>query len=630
MIARYYDSRPTVLGRMLDYCARSYRYALPRESIKRALTFTPIDNIALTNRYEQASTVTFAEAMKLAVTSAWVYSGIKMIADRVAAADARPSMKRRVGDELRDQPNHPFALLLDMPNSMMTWEFVSRYLTWWCFLSGNAYLFISTPEIASGTPEELWPLPSDSIEPDPKSRHISLLTGKPCVNYTYTVNGKKTVLPGENIVHIRLPNPFDYWVGLAPLSAFIESVKTDRYQAKYLQGFFGKDNAVPTSIISLPAETNENDFETAKEMIRTQFGEGRRSAIIRAGDFTVQTITQTLREMELNTARKFNREEINHVLGIPEGLINGSTSGDSRLATEITFARITIQPFIDLVAAEMTANLAPFYGAGFVVKAPSVIPQDRALALQEYEKYSQDRSINENRLVLHLPPMDMPGLVTMINTIRAKTGLEPIDTPLDSVLMDLMLNIPTRLIPVLSSNTFANASATGLRVGQKDASGKTIEDPFETQLGQMKQLQDMQQPPPDVQAGDTGTGDTGQAGGSGGGQAPAFANTKQPPKTPSLIGAPGGAREVQVNGGKSWMSAAVRMGQQTELNRWKKVAIKQIKDKSDPGGYVFETSVLPESLTKAIQQQLAGANETKCQLVFDTWLATLSEIEVVA
>ncbi len=616
-------TRPTALGRALHYWARSYQYAFKADSTKRNIGYGLLSAISGTPRYSQPDSVDTDQAMKLAVTSAWVYSGIKTIADRTAAFDARPTMKRRVGQELRDQPNHPFTKLLDQPNSLMTWEFMSRYLTWWAFLSGNAYLFIATPEVASGDPEELWPLPSDAVAPDPKSIHVSRLTGKPCIDYNYTLNGKTQTLPGENVIHIRFPNPFDYWYGLSPLSAMIDAVKTDRYQAKYLQGFFGRDNAVPTAIISVPQETNEIDFETIKEQIREQFGEGRRSAITRAGDLDVKVITQTLREMDVIASRKFNREEINHVLGIPEGLINGSTSGDSRLATEITFARITVQPFIDLVAAELTANLAPYYGDGYVVKAPSIIPQDRALALQEYEKYSPDRSINENRQVLHLAPLDMPGLIATINAIRVKTGLDEISTPLDSVLMDLMLNVPTRLIAVLSSNTFANASQTGLRPGQVDASGEDVLDPVDEQIANMEKFSEATGGRDQQAEAETSPAQQEDAGGTSGG-----ANLEKPPKTPSLIGAGGGAREIQVNAGKTWMVNAMHIGQREELNRWRKVAVKMAKSGEDPGRYEFDTGVLPETLIGSIRKQLSGADETKCSVIFDTWIDTLHVVDL--
>ena len=217
-----------------------------------------------------------AQAIRLATTSAWFYSGNKLIADRVAATDARPIIKKRVGDELRKQTNHDFDKLLDSPSSLLAWEFIVPYPDGWLNLLGNAYIFIGTPAPGQGMPDELWPLPANAVVPVPKSIRLSKVTGKPVIDYAYTLDGKTMMLPGENVIHIRYANTYDYWMGLSPLTALMDAVRLDRFQSKYMQGFFGRDNAIPTAIISVPQETNEVDFEVIKEQIREQFGQGTR------------------------------------------------------------------------------------------------------------------------------------------------------------------------------------------------------------------------------------------------------------------------------------------------------------------------------------------------------------------
>ena len=73
-------------------------------------------------------------------------------------------------------------------------------------------------------------------------------------------------------------------------------------------------------------------------------------------------------------------------------------SGDSRLAAEIAFARNTVQPRLDYFAEQIGADVLPFYAdESLYIEAPNIVPQDRALEVQEYTIYSSDRSINENR-----------------------------------------------------------------------------------------------------------------------------------------------------------------------------------------------------------------------------------------
>jgi HK97 family phage portal protein len=579
-----------------------------------------LDAMAQSTKYrDNSDTLDTVEAVKLAITSAWVYSGVKLIADRIASADARPTVKKRVGEELRDLPGHDFDALLARPNSLMTTEFILRYTTFWAYLTGNAYIFVSTPAPGQGKPEELWPLPANKVKPLPSSMRVSRLTGQPCIDYAYKADDRKDrweVLPGENVIHIRFPNPFDYWVGLSPLTALMDPLKLDRYQSRYLQGFFGRDNAIPTAIISVSAETNEYDFEGIKEQIRSQFGEGRRSAIIRAGDMDVKTITQTLQQMELVNARKFNREEINHVIGIPDGLISGSASGDSRLSTEITFVRNTVQPFLDMLAADLSNSIAAYYGTGIVIAAPNIIPQDRALRVQEYTQYSQDRSINENRQELNLPPMSVLQLVEYLNQQRVAVGLEPITTPYDDLMIELMLNMPTRLLAYLSSNTFSGASKTGLRVGQINAGGEPVTDPMADLYGGGEE---------ESEAGSNGATATDAK------EPPAKVNAKKEPKAPDMPGLRGPKNEAGKESVREWpqhRQTAYRLGMKEELKRWQKIAVREAKDGKDAAERIFVSECLPEQITDTVLLKLRGKDEQGVKLVFDTLIDMVDIVEI--
>ena len=583
------------------------------------MAYNLLDKMSDSGRYQAAETVDTALAIRTACTSAWFYSGVKLISDRVAAMDARPVMKRRVKDELVQAPNHPFATLLDRPNSLMTWELIIRYTVGWLELLGNAYIFVSTPSVGEGIPDELWPLPANAVTPIPKSIRLSKVTGKPVIDYAYDLDGKVTTLPGENVIHIRYSNPFDYWMGLSPLTALMDAVRLDKFQSKYLQGFFGRDNAIPTAIISVPQETNEIDFEVIKEQIREQFGQGRRSAITRAGDISVQLITQTLHEMQIVDARKFNREEIYHVLGIPEGLSSGGSSGDSRLATEITFARNTTQPLLDLIASALDSVLCPYYGTGYRISAPSIIPQDRALDLQEYTAYSNDLSINENRKNRNMPALDLPGIMDEINAIRIAANLDPIFQALDDIMIDLMLRVPVRLIPMLSSNTSALAGKTGLLPGQVNAIGETVEEIAPLMLT------DGQNPPD----GGSEMGGTPSEREDATNQNSLNTGSNQMTATagaPDATGALTGSHFVASNAGRAWNIAAMRVGQREELNRWRKIALKELRDGKNPADRTFETNALPESVIGVVRTQLSDADSVKIGILFDTVMATLEEM----
>jgi HK97 family phage portal protein len=444
------------LGRVLRYLTEAVDYAaVPWRQSPVSSWAMALSTMGERDRWGTAETLDVDAALRLAVTSAWTYAAIKLIADRIASADARPVAKRREGDKLVNIDNHPFEQLLYRPNSLMTTDYLLSYTTWWTYLLGNAYIFIATQAPGYGVPEELWPLPANMVKPLPGTLRRSRLTGGSCIDYEYTIGTKKYTLPGENMIHIRLSNPFDYWNGLSPLSAALAGIRTDHAQAGYIHSYYTDDNAVPPAIISLPAETSKPDFLAAVESIRSQAAGRQRTLITRNGDISVQILQQTLDQMQHVETRKFNREQIFLVYGIPEGMITGGVSGDSRLATEIAFTRNTVQPFLNRIASEMTANLAPYYGRDIVIDAPIIIPQDRALAIQEFSTYALDRTINENREVLDLPPIDLVAILKEINSNRKGLGLDEIE--LADASLPLMIALPTRLHAYISSNTFMAA-----------------------------------------------------------------------------------------------------------------------------------------------------------------------------
>jgi HK97 family phage portal protein len=379
-------------------------------------------------------------AQQLAVTSSWVFSDIQVIANRVASDAARPVAARYVDGKWQEEWDHAMTRLLANPNGLMSGSFMLRYLAWWYLLSGNAYCFVSTPELGRGEPQELWPLVASQMAPLPETLRESRMGGL-VIDYEYTVFGVASLLPGEHVIHFRTANPWDYWRGLAPLTGALTAVQGDTSRAKWDRDFFGVDNAVPTAVISLPAEITDSDFDRAQEEIRAEFGGRRRTAITRAGDLSIETIQQTMSDMQMVESRQLSRVEIDRVYGVPEGLFSGGTSGESRLALESTFATNTIQPILDYFAEEWTQGLAPFYGEdGLTAYARSVVPRDRSLAVQEYTIYSQDRTVNENRAEqglerLPLPLADVPvRLLTQAGLADAGPGvgsLEGADAPVN-------------------------------------------------------------------------------------------------------------------------------------------------------------------------------------------------------
>lgn len=398
------------LGRVLRYMTDAWRYAVDSGDAVKAggqrMFADVITEMGRLGAYGAGDVVDTEAAYTLAVTAYAVYSAIKLVADRTADRRAGFEVKQRVGPDLEDLGNHGFERLLARPNTLMSGSFLKRYTTWWYWLRGNAYVFIASPAPGVGEPSELWPLVADQVTPRPDLMHQGrgVFRGQLVIDYEYQINGRIEFLPGENVVHFRTPNPFDYWVGLSPLTAALTPVQTDAAQARWVRDFFATKNAVPAAIMSVPAETGDEEFNEIRRTLREQFEKGQRTLITRAGDLSVAVIQQTIEQMQVMAGREFNAKAVDRIFGIPEGLVTGGLSGDSRLAAEIALARNTVQPLLDYFAEEWSANIGPFYGADVVIEAPNIVPQDRALEAEEYRIYSLDRTINENRATRGLTP----------------------------------------------------------------------------------------------------------------------------------------------------------------------------------------------------------------------------------
>lgn len=551
-----YRGRPNTLGRVLGYLANASSYAkYIRASAMRVDEdgrhrgfFQALSLMAERDEYTASESLDVDAVYRLAITSAWFFSGVKLIADRIASNEASFEVKERIEEELRDIKNHPFEVLMQRPNNLMTRDFILTFTVFWYYLKGEAYLFLSTVIPGYGEPEEIWPLPANAMRPLPNTLRKHRMSGKPCIDYEYTVNGQRFLLPGENIIHIRNPNPFDYWSGLSFATAMLQFLRIDYEQGKFTEEYYGKDNGIPTAIIALPAAMDQNSFEAAKEQIREEFGQKRRSAIIRAGDFTVQILNQDFQKADFVNMRKFNRDSLWQILGIPEGINSGAMSGDSRLAAEIAFIRNTVQPLLDRIAAEFAANAAPYYGSNITIVAPSIVPQDRAMKMQEYTVYSPDRLINENRRILGLPEIEQTGIPYL----------------------DMFLLTPTRL------HAYIPGIYTTLTTPEPEPEPETPETPLL-------------------------------------------------PNDPEIIGDMNGVtspkNEMAEQTGKSAIFEATQLGLETELKRWRKACLGDVKKNINPGNRAFATTVIPPDVVGRIKGELNGRDEAGVRSVFDAYFS---------
>ena len=417
---------PNLFGRVAGYFINGWYQALESYQGKREDARTILPAFVGGGPQMGGETMTEERARRLAMMSAWVWSDISLIAGRVSGA--MPEVEVYIDGEEVEQ--HDVVTLLHKPNGLMTGEWFATYVTMWYLLRGNAYAVMV---VEAGRVVELLPLPAHRIKPIPESLR-RLEDGTLIVDYQYASDFGLERIPGEFVIHWRTVNPDDYWEGLSPLAAALHGMEIDHAQADWVRSFFGDDNAIPAGVVSLPQTTDPVLFDAIKHQFREEFGGRRRTAVVRAGEIDVKVIQQTLEQMQILESREFSRKEIDRAFGVPEGLLDAALSGDSRQAANITFARETVQPLVNHIVAVMSERLRLFY-PGLMLEPPNVVPQDRMLEVQEYRTYSLDRTINENREAIGLPPVSHPLADVPVRILQGMiragvvSGIEPAAPP---------------------------------------------------------------------------------------------------------------------------------------------------------------------------------------------------------
>jgi HK97 family phage portal protein len=340
-------------------------------------------------------TVTDAQRMASAVTSAWVYSDIRAIANELSSAEL--NIKEPTGAGADDQEmeieNHPFENLWVRPNPYMGRSFVMQYWTWQIELLGEAYLYFAPDATNPTAISEIWPVPSLFMTPEGDGATF-------IKRYKYQIKPDQAPLyiDPQFICYSRLPNPFDIRRGMSPLVAAYVAVETDKAMAYWSRDFFGKDNAVPTSIVSLPKDVTKPQYDIVKQELFEFFGSGqRRTAVIRAGDMDVKTISSLQKDMEFIGGRSFLRDEIDRIYGIPSGYWSGDANRANANHAKGVLIDNAVWPLLVMLSEDLNTQTIPLWYGDVTADFDDIRPRDHAMDLQELESHKTHWTIEELR-----------------------------------------------------------------------------------------------------------------------------------------------------------------------------------------------------------------------------------------
>lgn len=339
---------------------------------------------------------------RVALQTSPFYEAVNKIS--MAAQQAELQIKRREKEEINDIINHPLEVIYRQPNKELSTQYIMAHTVFSLSLH-CAYWFLY-PD-TQGNIAEIWPMPFTKVEPvaanSPEGRRLFGESDGLIAGYVYRPQtGKEIPLPAGVVVHFRHPDPFDPYGSLPPLKAANKAVFLDNAQTIWNANFFDKNNGVPRSIVSLPAELDNPTYEEAKQLLKEHHG---RNMVVRAGALNVEVVQQTLEEMQFTDVRKQNKEDIFGVFGVP--LEDDKESYRNFIAN-------TVWPILQLIAGQFTIQVVnPYFGDDVFAEFADIRPQDRSLAVQESVQYAPFRSLNEERNSRDEPPL--PAMIVPDN-----------------------------------------------------------------------------------------------------------------------------------------------------------------------------------------------------------------------
>ena len=343
--------------------------------------------------------------------SPWVYVAVNRIAEaaalvpfRVFTSPPSPLSTRGEGENGGAYSNtplpengggeievadHPFEQLLRRPNPLMSRFELIEHTVGCLEIHGNAYWFLAGQP--GGTPQELWPLRPDRVTIVPDAE-------RGVRGYVYELDGRRIPLDAAEVVHFRRWHPANDYYGLSALEAARLAVETDHAMADWNRHYFGEGMAVPAGIVAIRERVSDADFERLKREWRTAYGgRERKTAFLRGAAVEWHNVGLSQHDMDFLSARRFNREEIFQIFGIPVGMFSENATEANALVGERVFIERTLWPKLVRIAEKITTDLLPFYGAGLAGRFDDIRPQDRSQQFEELRLAKGYLSVNEIR-----------------------------------------------------------------------------------------------------------------------------------------------------------------------------------------------------------------------------------------
>ncbi len=360
--------------------------------VKAGQQYPPVAlNMAREAQYSIPDGSTYIAQATLYQKLTWISTAIDIKAR--AAACVPFSVKKRVGEDEKDIPNHPFELLLEQPNPLQSrFEFWRDYFS---YRETNGSVSVYKNALNENTPpSELWIIPTWMIKPVPDGN--SYLRG-------YKVEGMKDLLEPWQIMHDKSWNPTNSFIGLSAIESLAVVGRGDIAQQRYGTATYDKNNAKIPGAFAFADTVNDPDWEKMQTEAREKWGGTNQSGpmwLRGVGAGGVQWLQMAIspKDMQALEQRDHTMKEIFGKLapGLLSMISENATEANA-IAGKATFAEYALYPSLVQAGQKVTQSILPAYGEGLIGEFDDIRKSDRLLELNEQKEYELTHTVNEVR-----------------------------------------------------------------------------------------------------------------------------------------------------------------------------------------------------------------------------------------
>jgi len=281
--------------------------------------------------------------------SGWVYKAVSLISKNLSTV---PWIVVDKDGEVVD--GHPLALLLQNPNPFFSRQDFFELIAAWQQLSGMAYV---KQIFVDGVTKELWPISPDRIFPVASKEMDKLIDSYEIID----TNGVRKVSPEftvDNIIPFKFLDPSDPIIGIGPLQVAAKAVDIDTDQLNWNKSAM-QNRGVLDGVFTFAEALQEGVFDVYKQKIKELFS-GKREIGIIGSNAKYQQLSLSPVEMDFLNSRKFNREEIFIIFGVPPQLagVQEATTYNNFNTARVVFWETTLIPILEDMKNTLNKALA--------------------------------------------------------------------------------------------------------------------------------------------------------------------------------------------------------------------------------------------------------------------------------